>query len=54
MDSTTATVLVLRTCRKVGDRILAYNDFEWPTSGPVAAPDWDQRAECVNGLHGLL
>jgi hypothetical protein len=28
--------------------------FRWPESGPVEAPDWNDRAECGGGLHGLL
>ena len=45
------TVLVLRTCDA---QMRAYGGFVWPTSGPVEAPDWNPRAECGNGLHGLL
>jgi hypothetical protein len=46
-----STVLVLRTVDK--DR-KSYNDFEWPTSGPVECTDWKATQECGNGLHGLL
>jgi hypothetical protein len=28
--------------------------FKWPELGPVECKDWDPRAECGNGLHGLL
>jgi hypothetical protein len=44
-------VLVLRTCELDGT---SYNDFKWPQSGPVSCSDWKPRAECGNGLHGLL
>ena len=44
-------VYVLRTCDK---NLRAYGDFQWPESGPVEAPDWQPRATCGNGLHGLL
>ena len=42
---------ILRTCDA---DLKAYNDFQWPASGPVEAPDWDPKPECKNGLHGLL
>ncbi|TXH43423.1 MAG: hypothetical protein E6Q97_34180, partial [Desulfurellales bacterium] len=32
----------------------SYNDFQWPESGEVAAPDWKKKKDCGNGLHGLL
>jgi hypothetical protein len=44
-------VYVLRTCKS---DITAYNGFKWPESGMVEAPDWQNNAECGNGLHGLL
>jgi hypothetical protein len=44
-------VLMLRTCDKNGR---AYGGFQWPQSGEVTAPDWSARANCGNGLHGLL
>ncbi|WP_246285158.1 DUF7666 domain-containing protein [Hymenobacter lapidiphilus] len=44
-------VLVLRVCAA---DMSAYNGFIWPVSGPVAAPDWLDSAECGNGLHGWL
>ncbi len=28
--------------------------FQWPKTGPVAAPDWDPIPECGKGLHGWL
>jgi len=45
------TVLVLRTC---DEDLTAYNDFQWPESGPVEALDWDPEPECGHGLHGYL
>ena len=45
------TVLVLRTCTK---DMTSYNDFVWPKSGPVEAPDWSPEPRCGQGLHGLL
>ena len=42
---------VLRTCTA---ELRSYNDFQWPSSGPVEAPDWDPKPECGGGLHGLL
>ena len=32
----------------------AHGGFQWPDSGRCEAPDWSPRAECGNGLHGLL
>ena len=49
--STAATVLVLRTCAA---DMTSYGGFKWPKSGPVKCDDWKPRAECGNGLHGLL
>jgi hypothetical protein len=43
--------LVLRTCAA---DLSSYNGFTWPNAGPVECPDWNPRAECGNGLHGLL
>jgi hypothetical protein len=43
--------LMLRTCNADGT---SYGGFQWPKSGPVKCPDWKKRAECGNGLHGLL
>ena len=41
----------LRTCAA---DMTSHGSFVWPTSGPVECPDWHPRAECGNGLHGLL
>ena len=43
--------LVLRTSNM--DRI-SYGGFQWPESGPVEAPDWNQEPICGGGLHGAL
>jgi len=42
----------LRTTDKDGK---AYGGFQWPmqVGAIVEAPDWNPRAECGNGLHGL-
>jgi len=47
------TAYILRSCSSDGS---SYNGFKWPlTVGAiVTAPDWDSKAECGNGLHGLL
>ena len=52
-DDFVPDALAIRTCNKDGT---SYGNFAWPlTVGAVAeAPDWDPRAECGNGLHGLL
>jgi hypothetical protein len=42
--------LILRTSDH--DR-KAHNGFQWPASGVVECPDWNPRAECGNGLHGI-
>ena len=49
-------VLLLRTCRRVDDRLLAHGDWEWPdqVGAIVTAPDWNPEAVCGGGLHGLL
>src|SRR5882724_9220378 len=44
-------VYLLRTSNKDN---LAHNNFLWPSTGFVEAPDWRPTAECGNGLHGLL
>ena len=44
-------VLVLRVCEPEGR---SSNGFIWPTSGPVACPDWKDTTECGKGLHGWL
>lgn len=56
MSLQTEKVLVTRFCRLQQDGKLrsAYNDFLWPRSGPVEAPDWDPVPHCGNGLHGWL
>jgi hypothetical protein len=43
--------LILRTCN---ENLKSYNDFQWPKSGYVEAPDWEPTYKCGNGLHGLL
>ena len=43
--------LVIRTTTAEGK---AYRGFQWPTTGPVEAPDWRPTYECGRGLHGLL
>ena len=42
--------LMLRTCDK---DMQSYGGFQWPKSGRVTALDWNDRAECGCGLHGL-
>jgi hypothetical protein len=32
----------------------SYDGFQWPTKGPVVAPDWNPAPVCGGGLHGLL
>ena len=43
--------LILRTCSA---DMQSYGGFQWPRSGPVAAPDWKPAPKCGNGLHGFL
>ena len=43
--------LILRTCNA---NMWSRGGFQWPRSGPVAAPDWNPAPECGNGLHGFL
>ena len=43
--------LILRTCDA---NMQSRGGFQWPRSGPVAAPDWNPAPECGNGLHGFL
>ena len=43
--------LILRTCCS---NMTSRDDFKWPESGLVSAPDWDPKPKCGNGLHGLL
>ena len=42
---------MLRTCAA---DMTSHGGFKWPTKGSVKCPDWSPRAECGNGLHGLL
>ncbi len=44
-------VLILRTCKADGS---SSHGFVWPTDGLVECTDWNDRAECGGGLHGLL
>ena len=44
-------VLLLRSCRS---DMTSRGGFQWPESGPVECPDWNDRPECGGGLHGLL
>ena len=43
--------LILRTCSAA---MQSYGGFQWPRSGPVAAPDWNPAPKCGSGLHGFL
>jgi hypothetical protein len=43
--------LILRTCNA---DMRSHGGFQWPRSGPVAAPDWDPVKGCGMGLHGFL
>lgn len=45
------SVFVLRACNS---DMSSYNNFKWPTSGPVECQDWKPIAYCGNGLHGWL
>ena len=42
---------MLRTC---DPDMTSHHGFVWPKEGTVEAPDWDPRACCGYGLHGLL
>ena len=44
-------VLIMRSCDAT---LRSYNNFQWPESGFVAAPDWEATEACGNGLHGFL
>ena len=44
------TCLVLRSCNS---DMSSYNNFIWPVSGDVAAPDWNPAPIRGGGLHGL-
>ena len=44
-------VLVLRTCNA---DMTSHNGFKWKKSGYVSCPNWNDKAECGHGLHGLL
>ena len=48
-----AKVLVLRSCRADGG---SHNGWKYPLTvgAMVEAPDWNPKAECGGGLHGLL
>ena len=42
-------VLIVKNTRPEGD---AHDDFTWPESGVVVAPDWNPEPTCGGGLHG--
>jgi hypothetical protein len=44
------TMYGLRTCNA---DMTSCGGFKWKAKGRVTAPDWDERAECGNGLHFL-
>lgn len=44
-------IYALRTCN---NDLTSHGGFQWPESGRCEAPDWSPKAECGNGLHGLL
>ena len=46
-----ACALVLRTSDPAGR---GHGGFQWPSLGPIAAPDWDAEADHGGGLWGLL
>ena len=43
--------LALRTCNA---DLTSHGGFQWPESGHVEAPDWNEKPACGGGLHGLL
>jgi len=45
------TAYMLRTCNS---DMTSRGGFRWKKRGYVEAPDWSDKAECGNGLHGLL
>jgi len=54
-EAFTPDALAIRTCNADGTSYSG-SSFVWPmTVGAIAtAPDWNDRAECGGGLHGLL
>jgi hypothetical protein len=44
-------VLVLRKNKR--NNKSTHNNFTYPTTGRVTAPDWQRTKECGNGLHGF-
>ena len=44
-------VLILRSCNA---DMTSYNNFKYPDSGYVEAPDFKATKACGNGLHGFL
>jgi len=42
---------IMRCC---SPQMEGHGGFKWPGSGAVSCPDWNERAECGNGLHGWL
>jgi len=45
------TAYMLQTCNR---DMTSYEGFKWKKRGYVEAPDWNDKAECGSGLHGLL
>jgi hypothetical protein len=43
-------IYILRTCDA---NLTSYNGFKWKAKGKVVCADWDPKAKCGNGLHGL-
>lgn len=46
-------VYAIRTCQ-LNMESHHSNNFVWPTSGMVYAPDWEKTRKCGNGLHACL
>ena len=51
IKSLTNKLYVLRT---VNQDMTSHGGFKYPESGHVKCDDWNDAAECGNGLHGLL
>lgn len=43
----------LLALKSVNANMVSKNDFRWPESGQVEAPDWEATKECGNGLHAF-
>ena len=43
-------MIVVRSCKQ---DMTSHNGFQWPETGFIEAPDWNDTPQCGHGLHAL-